>query len=37
VNLETHYEDYQTHMLSVQNAINDILITLNSGKLGNNA
>lgn len=35
MNLETHYEDYQAHMLGVKNAINDILITLNSGKLGN--
>ena len=37
VNIDIHYEDYQNHMLSVQNAINEILINLSSGKQANTA
>ena len=33
----SYYEDYQNHMLSVQNAINEILINLSSGKQANTA
>lgn len=35
--LETHYDDYRTHMLSVQDAAIEIVTMINQGKQGNAA
>lgn len=37
MSLETHYDDYRAHLGSIQDAANEILVLINSGRQGNMA